>query len=60
MSDETVTLDEALAAAHLPSLVASLVHLTGDKSLVGRDRWPVYDFFGDSRAGGYSDRKSVV
>jgi 4-hydroxyacetophenone monooxygenase len=54
-----VTIDEALAAAHLPTLVASLVHLTGDASLVGRDRWPVYDFFGDSRTGGYSDDRQA-
>ena len=54
MSEHTVTLDDALAAAHLPSLVAALVHLTGDAALVGREGWPVYDFFGDSRAGGYS------
>jgi len=47
-------LDEALAAAHLPSLAAALVHLTGDAGLVGRDRWPVYDFFSDSKIGGYS------
>jgi len=47
-------LDEALAAAHLPSLAAALVHLTGDAGLVGRDRWPVYDFYSDSKIGGYS------
>ena len=59
MSEQTVTLDEALAQAHLPALVACLVHLTGDASLVSRDRWPVYDFFGDSRAGGYPPERQA-
>ncbi|MFI4936445.1 MAG: NAD(P)-binding domain-containing protein [Caulobacterales bacterium] len=54
MTQQTVTLEEALAAAHLPTLVASLVHLTGDESLIGKAHWPVYDFFADSRVGGYS------
>jgi len=54
MSD-TVTLDEALAEAHLPALVAALVHMTGDASLVSRDRWPAYDPFGEARTGGFSD-----
>lgn len=55
MTQQDPTLDEALAVAHLPALVASLVHLTGDESLVERDRWPLYDPFGDARAGGYSE-----
>src|SRR5215469_15313166 len=54
MTKTDVTLDEALAAAHLPALAAALVHLTGDESLIGKDRWPTYDFFGDSKLGGYS------
>jgi 4-hydroxyacetophenone monooxygenase len=33
MADNASTLDEAIAAAHLPALCAALVHLTGD------DRW---------------------
>jgi 4-hydroxyacetophenone monooxygenase len=54
MSD-TVTLDQALSEAHLPALVAALVHMTGDASLVSRDRWPAYNPFGEARTGGYSD-----
>ena len=54
-----VSLDEALAAAHLPSLAAALVHLTGDDRWVARDRWPVYDFFGDSRVGGYTEAQQA-
>ncbi len=55
MADDTIDLDEVLADAHLPSLAAALVHLTGDASLVARDHWPVYDFFGDSKLGGYTE-----
>ena len=55
MTDDAVSLDAALAEAHLPVLVAALVHLTGDASLVGRDRWPMYDPFGEVKSGGYSD-----
>jgi len=55
MTDDAVSLDDALADAHLPALVASLVHLTGDASLIGRDRWPMYDPFGEVKSGGYSD-----
>jgi 4-hydroxyacetophenone monooxygenase len=55
MTDDAVSLDAALAEAHLPALVAALVHLTGDTSLIGRDRWPMYDPFGEVKSGGYSD-----
>ena len=39
----------ALEDAHLPSLAAALVHLTGDTSLITGDIKPVYDFFGDGQ-----------
>ncbi|HVM99327.1 MAG TPA: NAD(P)/FAD-dependent oxidoreductase [Caulobacteraceae bacterium] len=55
MSDHSADLDAALAAAHLPALAAALVHLTGDASFITRANWPVYDFFGDSKVGGYSE-----
>jgi 4-hydroxyacetophenone monooxygenase len=50
-------IDEALADAHLPSLLMSLVHMTGDASLLSNDMTPVYDFFADGRYGGYSPEK---
>jgi 4-hydroxyacetophenone monooxygenase len=59
MTQPDVTLDEALDAAHLPALAAALVHLTGDDSLIAKDRWPVYDFFGDSKVGGYSPERQA-
>lgn len=47
-------LDTALAEAHLPALLMSAVHITGDASLLDRFPRPVYDFFGDSRTGGWT------
>ncbi|MEJ0042072.1 MAG: NAD(P)/FAD-dependent oxidoreductase [Rhizomicrobium sp.] len=41
----------ALEQAHLPSLIAALVHITGDESLVTGEIKPVYDFFGDGQGG---------
>jgi 4-hydroxyacetophenone monooxygenase len=55
MTDDAVSLGDAPAEAHLPALVAALVHLTGDTSLIGRDHWPMYDPFGEVKSGGYSD-----
>jgi 4-hydroxyacetophenone monooxygenase len=47
-------LEQGLKEAHLPALLMSLVHLTGDASLLEEFPRPVYDFFADGRAGGYS------
>ncbi|MBV9539963.1 MAG: NAD(P)/FAD-dependent oxidoreductase, partial [Alphaproteobacteria bacterium] len=44
-------LKAAIEQAHLPSLIATLVHMTGDVSLVTGDIKPVYDFFGDGQGG---------
>ncbi len=41
--------DDALKEAHIPSLMAALVHLTGDASLLTDENKPVYDFFGDGQ-----------
>jgi 4-hydroxyacetophenone monooxygenase len=48
----------AIAEAHLPSLIAAIVHLTGDTSLITGDIKPIYDFFGDGQ-GGLSDAQKV-
>src|SRR5689334_17738470 len=53
MTDHSAELEAALADAHLPSLAAATVHLTGDASFIEKANWPVYDFFGDSKLGGY-------
>ena len=45
--------DAAIAEAHLPTLVMSIVHLTGDTSLLKGER-PVYALF-DERQRTYSD-----
>jgi 4-hydroxyacetophenone monooxygenase len=41
--------DDALKEAHIPTLMAALVHLTGDASLLTDENKPVYDFFGDGQ-----------
>jgi 4-hydroxyacetophenone monooxygenase len=47
-------LDAILQEAHLPALLMSLVHMTGETQMLTDDLLPVYDFFGDSKLGGYS------
>jgi 4-hydroxyacetophenone monooxygenase len=54
-ADLEAGLDEALARAHLPSLLMSLVHLTGDAGLLTPARRATYDFvLSDGFDGGYS------
>jgi 4-hydroxyacetophenone monooxygenase len=57
-SDEAAR--EAIADAHLPSLIAALVHVTGDESLVRGDIKPIYDFFGDGQGGLTQPQKEQV
>ena len=45
--------EEALASAHLPTLLMSLVHLTGDASLLTEARRASYPLMGDGSDGGY-------
>jgi 4-hydroxyacetophenone monooxygenase len=54
VAKDIAMLDQALAEAHLPALLMSLVHLTGDASLLSDDLKPAYDFFADGRLGGFS------
>ncbi|HEY2662456.1 MAG TPA: NAD(P)/FAD-dependent oxidoreductase [Caulobacteraceae bacterium] len=54
MARDAQMIDQALAEAHLPALLMSLVHVTGDTGLLSDDMRPVYDFFADGRYGGYS------
>jgi 4-hydroxyacetophenone monooxygenase len=54
MPDFAHDLDAALAEAHLPALLMSLVHLTGDASLLTPERRPTYVLLADGRDGGYS------
>ena len=41
----------AIEEAHWPSLIAALVHVTGDPSLVSGDIKPVYEMMGDGQGG---------
>ena len=54
MTIDPSTLDSALAEAHLPALLMSLVHLTGDAGLLTAERRAVYEPPADNREGGYS------
>ena len=49
IKDDDTTIRNALEEAHLPSLIAALVHITGDASPIRGDIKPVYDFFGDGQ-----------
>jgi 4-hydroxyacetophenone monooxygenase len=51
ISESDDFLKSAIEQAHLPSLIAALVHITGDESLVTGEIKPVYDFFGDGQGG---------
>jgi 4-hydroxyacetophenone monooxygenase len=50
---------QAIADGHLPSLIAAVVHLTGDTSLID-DIKPIYDFFGDGQGGLTDAQKARV
>ncbi len=51
-------LKAALEQAHLPSLIAALVHITGDAGLVTGEIRPVYEFFGDGQGGLTPEQRS--
>src|ERR1700722_18180417 len=53
MPDFAHDLDDALAEAHLPALLMSLVHMTGDASLLTPQRRPTYVLLADGKDGGY-------
>lgn len=46
---DAIDLDAALAEAHIPTLMLSLVHLTGDAGHLRPEWRPVYDFWGDGQ-----------
>ncbi len=48
------TIDDALAHANLPTLLMSLVHITGDASLLTQEQRPVYEPMADRKDGGFS------
>ncbi|MEI9888776.1 MAG: NAD(P)/FAD-dependent oxidoreductase [Rhizomicrobium sp.] len=51
ITDGDDVIKNALEQAHLPSLIAALVHITGDTGLVSGAIKPLYDFFGDGQGG---------
>ena len=54
MTPDEATLDAAMAEAHLPALLASLVHLTGDTSLLTPETRATYVLMADNKTGGYA------
>jgi 4-hydroxyacetophenone monooxygenase len=59
ITDSDDVIKAAIEQAHLPSLIAALVHVTGDASLVTGEIKPVYDFFGDGQ-GGLTDEQRAA
>ena len=51
ITETDAAIKAAIDEAHLPSLIAALVHVTGDAGFVTGDIKPVYDFFGDGQGG---------
>jgi 4-hydroxyacetophenone monooxygenase len=49
LSDEMIR--AAVEDAHIPSLMAALVHLTGSRDHIKPEWKPTYDFFGDGQGG---------
>jgi 4-hydroxyacetophenone monooxygenase len=52
-------IEAALAEAHLPTLMMSIVHMTGDASILSDDMKPAYDIFADGRLGGFDADKQA-
>src|ERR1700733_4797849 len=60
ITEDDSTIRNALSEAHLPSLIAALVHITGDTGLIHGDIKPVYDFFGDGQGGLAAEQQERV
>ncbi len=50
----------ALADAHIPSLAMSLIHMTGDASLLETVPLPVYEFWGDGQGNILPDTQEAI
>ncbi len=53
-------LDQALAEAHIPSLMVALVHLTGNLDHLTEARRPVYEVLGDGQGGLSADDAQAI
>jgi 4-hydroxyacetophenone monooxygenase len=51
LTDNDETIRKALKEAHIPSLMAALVHITGDIGIIRGDIRPTSAFFGDAQGG---------
>ncbi|HET7335222.1 MAG TPA: NAD(P)/FAD-dependent oxidoreductase [Rhizomicrobium sp.] len=57
---DDAAIEAALNDAHLPSLMAATVHLSGDISPLTGDIKPFYDFFGDGQGGLNDEQRARV
>lgn len=60
ITQDDQTIARALEDAHLPSLMAAMVHVTGDAGPLMGDIKPVYDFFGDGQGGLSGEQRKKV
>lgn len=60
ITEDDAFIARALEDAHLPSLMAAIVHLTGDDAALKGDIKPVYDFFGDGQGGLNDEQRARV
>src|SRR5512143_1383752 len=51
VTEDDEAIRRALKEAHIPSLMAALVHITGDLSIIRGDIRPTNAFFGDAQGG---------
>src|SRR6478735_2773607 len=51
VTNDDAIIRKALKEAHLPTLMAALVHITGDLSLIRGEIRPTNAFFGDAQGG---------
>src|SRR3954466_8331052 len=51
LTNDDETIRRALKEAHIPSLMAALVHITGDIGVIRGEIRPVSGFFGDAQGG---------
>ncbi len=60
ITEDDAAIARAIEQAHLPSLIAALVHVTGDPASLRGDIKPVYDFFGDGQGGFTEEQRDRV
>jgi len=60
IAEDDAFIARALEEAHLPSLMAAMVHLTGNDAPLKGDIKPLYEFFGDGQGGLNDEQRARV